>query len=278
MHTPEPRTTNHSFPQRVACLQPSATSILNALGLLDRVVACTKYCLDIVPEARDRVIVEDSWTANAEQMDAIDADLVLASVPYQAQSVIEILKVGVPVLLLAPHSLADVYKDIAMIAGVMGVPERAENVINEMRGAIFEVQTRTQNLPRVHVFCEEWGKPIIASQPWVAELIEAAGGIPIGDPGKVIDSEAIRSAEPDVLIASWCGAGNRVPLEKIARDRRWLATPAALNARFYCINDELLNTPGPSLVGGLRAIAHAIHPELFPAVPGIRPIKLPIVI
>lgn len=267
-----------STPQRVACLQPSATSILHALGLLDRVVACTKYCLDIVPEARGRLIVEDSWTVQAEQIDAIHPDLVLASVPYQAESVIEILKVGVPVLLLAPHSLADVFKDIAMIAGVMGVPERADNVIHEMRGAIFEVQTRTQDLPRVRVFCEEWGKPIIASQPWVAELIEAAGGIPIGDPGKVIDSETIRGAEPDVLIASWCGAGNRVPLEKIARDRQWLATPAALNARFYCINDELLNTPGPSLIGGLRAIAHAIHPDLFPDVSGIRSIKLPVVI
>ena len=266
----------NDFPQRAVCLQPSATSILHALGLLERVIACTKYCLDIVPEARGRMIVDDSWTANAEQIHALHPDLVLASVPYQAESVVEILKVGVPVLLLAPHSLADIYKDIAMIAGVMGAPERAANVIHEMRGAILDVETRTTGLPRVRVFCEEWGKPIIASQPWVAELIEAAGGTPIGEPGKSIDAETIRISEPDVLLAAWCGAGNRVPLEKIARERQWLDTPAALNARFYCLNDELLNTPGPSLIGGLRAIAHAVHPELFPAVPGIRAIHAPV--
>ncbi|MGH9524837.1 MAG: ABC transporter substrate-binding protein, partial [Terriglobales bacterium] len=213
-----------------------------------------------------------SWTAQAEAIAEVLPDLVLASVPYQSESVIEILKTGVPVLLLAPRSLDDIYKDIAMIAGVMGVPDRAESVIHEMKGALLQVEARTAHLPRVRVFCEEWGKPIIASQPWVAELIRAAGGIPIGEPGRTIDPEAIRTAEPDVLIASWCGAGNRVPLEKIARDRQWLSTPAALNARFYCINDELLNTPGPSLMGGLRAIAHAIHPDLFPAVPGIRSI------
>ena len=32
-------------PQRVVCLQPSTTVILAAIGRLDRVVACTKYCV-----------------------------------------------------------------------------------------------------------------------------------------------------------------------------------------------------------------------------------------
>lgn len=264
------------FPQRVVCLQPSATSTLAALGVLDRVIACTRYCKDICPEVAGRTIISDAWTAKAEEFEYLSADLVIAAVPYQAEAITEILKAGMRVLLLSPRRLADIYSDIASMAGVLGVPERAENVIYEMRGAILETAAKTSGLPPVRVFCEEWGKPIIASQPWVAELIEAAGGVPIGDPGQAIDSEVIRSAEPDVLLASWCGAGNRVPLEKIARERQWLSTPAGLNARFYCINDELLNTPGPALIGGLRAIAHAIHPEIFPAVPGIRGISAPV--
>ena len=39
-------------PQRVVCLQPSATVILAAIGGLDRVVACTKYCADVCPEVK----------------------------------------------------------------------------------------------------------------------------------------------------------------------------------------------------------------------------------
>ena len=35
--------------RRIACLQPSATVILDALGALGRVVACTRYCADVVP-------------------------------------------------------------------------------------------------------------------------------------------------------------------------------------------------------------------------------------
>ena len=68
---------------------------------------------------------------------------------------------------------------------------------------------------RPRVFCEEWGKPIIASQPWVAELIEFAGGNFVGEPGKTYPAEDVAQAQPDVLLAAWCGAGDRVPLEKI---------------------------------------------------------------
>lgn len=260
-------------PQRVVCLQPSATSILAALGLLNRVVACTKYCLDIVPDAKGRSIVHDSWTARAEQIDALHPDLVIAAVPYQEEAISQILRAGVRVLLLSPRTLSDIYGDIAAIAGIMGVPQLAAKLIGEMQSAIDEVARLTAGLTRVRVFCEEWGKPIIASQPWVAELIEAAGGEPIGHPGKATNPDFVRHSQPDVLIAAWCGAGDRVPLEKIARDRQWQSIPAVVNARLYCVNDELLNTPGPALIGGLKAIAHAIHPEIFPATPGIRSIK-----
>jgi ABC-type Fe3+-hydroxamate transport system substrate-binding protein len=48
-------------PQRVVCLQPSATVILAAIGRLDRVVACTRYCADVCPEVKSggRAIIAD---------------------------------------------------------------------------------------------------------------------------------------------------------------------------------------------------------------------------
>src|SRR5579884_2192353 len=112
---------NHYTPRRVVSLQPSATVTLRDLGLLDRLVACTKYCADVCPEVADgsRLIVSDSWTAQAEQIIAAKPDLVIASVPYQLEAVAEILKAGVRFLGLAPRTLDDIYRDIATIAGVL---------------------------------------------------------------------------------------------------------------------------------------------------------------
>ncbi len=252
-------------------MQPSATVILHAIGALDRLVACTKYCVDVCPQAAvGRTIVDDSWTARQEQIVSTNADLVIAAVPYQEKAVTEILKAGVRFLGLAPRSLADIYMDIAAIAGVVGTANRGEQVVKNLREEIEQTRLRTAALSRPRVFCEEWGKPLIASQGWVAELVEAAGGVFLGTPGLQITFDKIRELNPDVLIAAWCGAGDRVPLEKIVRERGWLEMRAVREGRVYAIRDEFLNTPAPTLVLGLHALAASIHPEMFPPVSGLR--------
>lgn len=269
------------YPRRIVSLQPSATVTLAALGCLDRVVACTKYCVDVVPELRDseRRIVADSWTANREQILTAQPDFVVASVPYQLEAVADILKAGIRFLGLAPHSLNDIYTDILVIAGVVGRSAQGHEVVAAMEREIARVRERVEaaKLPRLTVFCEEWGKPLITSQEWVAELVEAAGGEFVGEPGKQVAPEAIQAADPDVLVAAWCGAGDRVPLEKIVAQRGWNSLRAVREGRVYCIPDEYLNTPAPTLLHGLHALAAALHPTLFPEarVPrGIGPVPL----
>jgi iron complex transport system substrate-binding protein len=173
---------------------------------------------------------------------------------------------------LAPKTLADIYSDIAIIAGAVGAGDRGDEVIVNMRTQIELVRAKTTALPRLRVFCEEWGRPLIASQAWVAELVDAAGGEFLGAPGRQISAEEVAQLNPDVLIAAWCGAGDRVPLEKIVADRHWQGIRAALASRVYCIRDEYLNTPAPTLLRGLGALASAIHPQLFPSTEGIRQI------
>ena len=266
-------------PRRVVSLQPSATVILAAIGKLDRLVACTRYCVDVCPEIADGdvTIVSDSWTASAKQIVAANPDLVIAAVPYQEKAVTEILKAGARFLGLAPKTLADIYMDIATIAGVMSAVDRGLQEITRMQEEISVVRSLTRGQARPRVFCEEWGKPLIASQHWVAELVEAAGGEFVGHPGAQCELKAIAAEDPDVLVAAWCGSGDRVPLEKIICDRGWEELRAVRQARVYCIPDEFLNTPAPTLLTGLRALAAAIHPEDFPQAGGLRCItKVPV--
>jgi iron complex transport system substrate-binding protein len=258
-------------PLRIACLQPSATAILASLGELDRVVACTRYCRDVVPEVVNgkQKVIADSWTSKADEILSVSPDLIIAAVPYQPAAVAEILKAGVRFLGLAPRTLADIYTDIATIAGIVGASARGAQVIAGMVGAIDNMRLRCRQFQKKRVYCEEWGKPLITSQPWVRELIEAAGGEFVGEPGKQISSNDVVKCDPEVIIAAWCGAGDRVPLPKIIRNRAWTETSAARSGQVYCISDELLNTPGPTLMRGLEALAAALHPETFSSVRGL---------
>jgi iron complex transport system substrate-binding protein len=269
------------IPQRVVSLQPSITVTLRDLGLLDRLAACTKYCLDVCPELKNTqiTIVEDSWSATAEQVLSVAPDLVLASVPYRMESLAEIMKAGVPCLCLSPKSLADVYADILHIARIVGSARAggtellAFRLVDLMRCEVAQVRAKTLSIPRPIVYCEEWGKPLILSQLWVAELVDAAGGRFLGTPGKQTTEQEVAAADPEVVIAAWCGAGDRVPLEKIIARRGWEGTQAARKGQVYCINDEFLNTPASTLIDGLRALASAIHPEVFSYSKGLRRIE-----
>jgi iron complex transport system substrate-binding protein len=261
---------------RIASLQPSITITLAALNRLDHLCACTKYCLEALPNlaAQNPHILHDSWTANTEEILSTNPDLVLASVPYRMESLAAILKSGLPVLTLAPHCLADIYKDIRLIAAVVDAQAEAESLIQQMQSTLASTRKRSESSTATPVvYCEEWGKPQINSQPWVAELIEAAGGRYLGTPGAHTTAEDIAAADPDVLLFAWCGAGNRVPLDRVIEQRDWHGLRAVRERRVFCIPDQFLNTPAHTLLEGLACIAAATHPNLHPSHPEL--IQLP---
>jgi iron complex transport system substrate-binding protein len=156
----------------------------------------------------------------------------------------------------------------------MGASQEGAQTISHMQedleGVRIQAVAARAERKRPRVFCEEWGKPLIASQAWVAELVEIAGGEFVGTPAATTSTEAVMAEDPDVIVAAWCGAGDRVPLEKIVEKRGWQRTRVASEGQVYCISDELLNTPATSLINGLRGLAAALWPDSFSLPRGLR--------
>ena len=255
---------------RIAALQPSISIILDRLDALDTLVACTRYCIEAVPALAGRsiTVVKDAWSCTTDEILAAQPNLVLACVPYRMESLAALLKSGCPVVSLAPHTLADIYADIRLIGSIVHRVEAAEALVVEMQQEIAVTHARIAgDGPPPVVYCEEWGKPLIHSQPWVAELVEAAGGQFLGDAAKQTTAEAVAAADPDAMVFCWCGAGDRVPLERVIARRGWQHLNAVQQGRIFCIADEWLNSPAPSILLGLRALAAALHPSRFDAVP-----------
>ena len=266
---------------RIASLQPSVAVTLASLGRLESLCACTRYCLEALPElvARDLPVLPDSWSfgGNPQELHRAQAaleraapELLIASVPYRMETLAAILRSGYPVLALAPRTLDDVLADIRLIASVTQAAGEAETLIASFGATVQGIRTYTGTAQgRPLVYCEEWGKPLIRSQPWVAELVEIAHGQFLGTPGAHTTAGEVAAADPDVIVFAWCGAGNRVPLARIIAQRGWEQLRAVRNRRVVCIPDELLNTPAPTLLEGLSCLASALHPELYPPHPGL---------
>ena len=254
---------------RIASLQPSVTLTLAALGRLGMLCAHTKYCLEALPElaTHNLPILADSWTTTTDELTSVKPDLVIASVPYRMESLAAILKAGIPLLALAPHTLADVFKDTRLIAAQVDRAAEAESLIETFEQTIASTHMKVHELSKPTVYCEEWGKPLIHSQPWISELIAIAGGHFVGAPGTQTTADTIAAVDPDVLLFAWCGAGDRVPLDRVIAQHSWQHLRAVQSGRVHCIPDEYLNIPAiPALTNGLAHLAAAIHPEYFPSV------------
>ena len=137
-----------------------------------------------------------------------------------------------------------------------------------MRKAFGELRDKRRNTKntnahgkRILVYCEAWPRPRISSPPWVAELVEIAGGRMVVRPGARISDADVARARPDVIVIAWAATGTRGRAGTALSNPAWQDVPAVRNHRVYVVRDAILNTPGPPLVEGARELFRILHSE-----------------
>jgi len=247
--------------QRIVSLAPSVTSILYALGAKDQLVGVSKWCRDVAPVA-GKPRVGDCWRLDTAEVMRLKPTLLIGSVPFAPEAVQKILTEPVPFLALNPRSLADIDSDIRILARIANCVHEGEKVIARMQRGFDKITrdaARANRGRQLRVYCEAWPNPRISSPPWVAELVALAGGHFVTSPGKrIADADVVR-ARPDLIVLAWAATGDRANPARTLATPAFRKIPAVRNRRVVVIRDELLNTPGPPLIEGARAILRAIR-------------------
>lgn len=250
--------------QRIVSLAPSATSILVALGARRVLVGVSKWCPDVAPEVSGLPRVGDCWSLDPESVVSLRPTLVIGSVPYKQETVAKLLEHPLTFLAMNPRSLADVEADIHLLGGIVGRGAAANRLVQSMRADFQSIRARAKSVSRKNrprVYCEAWPHPRIASPPWVAELVEIAGGRMVVPAGKRVSDEEVAEARPEVIVLAWAATGEKSDPQQSYEVAAWKDVPAVRDRRVYAVRDEMLNTPGPPLVEGARELLLLIHPE-----------------
>lgn len=248
---------------RIVSLAPSATSILCAIGAKKTLVGVTKWCPDVAP-VDDLPKLGDCWhMESVGEILRLKPTLVIGSVPYKQETVAKLLEHPLNFLAMNPRSLADVYADIRMLGGIVGRAAPAEALVSKMRleFAAIELRSKKRDKPeaRLRVYCEAWPNPRISSPPWVAELVGMCGAEMVVPAGERVDEKEVAAAKPDAIVLAWTATGDRANPDKTYEIRKWQEVPAIRNRRVFVIKDELLNTPGPPLVEGVKELNKLLH-------------------
>lgn len=245
---------------RIVSLAPSATSILYALGAKKTLVGVTKWCADVAPVG-GLPKLGDCWhVESVDEILGLKPTLVIGSVPYKQETVAKLLEQPFAFLAMNPRSLADVYSDIRMLGGIVGRARAAETLVSKMRREFAAVTRKPRNgALGLRVYCEAWPNPRISSPPWVAELVSLCGGEMVVPAGERVDEKQVAAARPDVIVLAWAATGDRANPDKAYEVQAWREVPAIRNRRVFVVKDELLNTPGPPLVEGVKELCKMLH-------------------
>ena len=251
-------------PQRIVCLTEETVETLYLLGQQDRIVGVTGYAIRPPQVRREKPRVGAFTSADIPKILDLKPDLVLTFSDLQADIVAALIRAGIAVHAFNQRDILGILAMIRTLGALTGVPNRADALVASYTAQITALRSATSNI-RPRIYFEEWDEPMISGIRWASELIAVAGGSDVFEnlshapaaKDRIVTSEQVIAAAPDVIIGSWCG--KKLRPEKIAARPGWQDIPAVRNGHIYEIKSPLILQPGPAALGdGLDAICAII--------------------
>ncbi len=292
-------------PPRVVSLLSSATEIVCGLGCESLLVGRSHECdfpafIKSLPQcSRPRIDVTGSsleidrrvksaasqglslYDVDAVRLRELQPDVILTQTQCEVcavslkdveAAVCGLLDSTARIVSLHPNSLADLWRDIRLVARELDVIAKGELLIEQLGSRFDQLRSQTQGLkdhPRVA--CLEWLDPLMAAGNWVPELVEIAGGINTlgiaGQHSPWMDWESLVAARPEVIVTLPCGwdiAKASDELRPLTRHPAWKSLPAVQTGQVYVTDgNQYFNRPGPRLVESAEILAEMFHPSTF---------------
>ncbi len=271
----EPRPSGSGPPHRIVSTAPSATEMLYALGLGDRVVGVTTFC-HYPPEAARKPKIGDYLHPSLETIVGMRPDLVVSETSgvRHAES---LRSLNLNVLEINDATLAGIYDSILRIGRAAGVPARAGALCAQMRSDLAGIRAKVARFPRRRVLFLVGRTPgriedLIAAgrASHLNELMEIAGGEnvfrdSVAAYGK-IPLEELLARNPEVIVdmgemSETVGVTDAQKRAVVQLWNRYPALAAVRDHRVYAVASDIFVVPGPRVVDAARALARMFHPE-----------------
>jgi len=122
-------------PERIVSLVPSQTELLHALGLDDRVVGITKFCLHPEEWCRNKPRVGGTKSVNFQKVKELAPDLIIGNKEENERSDIKALESDYPVWMSDIFNLEDSLKMIRQVGELTRTANQAEQLIADIQNA-----------------------------------------------------------------------------------------------------------------------------------------------
>jgi len=251
-----------NYPQRIISLGPSITKGLYLLGVENKLIANTTYCIS-PPEAKEKEKIGTVVEVNIEKVFRLKPDLVLATSLTNSRAKEKLRNLGINVITFpTPRDFSDLCRQFLELGRLAGKRKKAEEIVKSAKDKVTSIREKVKNLPKPKVFVQVGARPLFTATGnyFVNDYIEFAGGINIAEEAKegIYSREQVLKANPDVIIITTMGI---VAEEEKEIWQRYKTLSAVKNGRIYIIDTDKITSPTPiSFVKTLEEIVSILHP------------------
>ena len=145
-------------PQRIISLVPSITEFLYALGMGERVVGITKFC--IYPEIwfQTKTRIGGTKTPDFDKINALSPDLIIGNKEENQEDDITRLRELAPVYMSDVNSIEDMYEMICDLATILGVEAEGPRWVEQWKAYLNRNTHQGQGKKALYVI---WKDPIM---------------------------------------------------------------------------------------------------------------------
>jgi len=193
------------LPQRIISLVPSLTELLHDLGLGDRVVGITKFCVH--PEAwhRQKPRIGGTKKVDLNKVRSLNPDLIIGNMEENSRADIEALVQDFPVWMSDVRNLAGALEMISALGKITGTGQQAHDIVDRINAAFARIEPVHPACTVVYVI---WRDPfmVAGNGTFIHDMLRRCGfinaleGLPERYP--VLAPAKLMTARPDLVLFS----------------------------------------------------------------------------
>lgn len=254
-------------PQKIITIEPSLAEIVYSIDAGDRVIARGTF-VDFPEQVRDLPIVATGMDMNAEEIIALEPDLVLMSdMATDDTNVQKLESAGIHVIVTKNVDIAGTYQAIDIVGKAVGKSAEAQKLIDTMKSDFGELSANAEDNKGKSVYFEvsplEYGLWTAGKGTFMDEVAAMLGlenvFADVNGWSEISEEEVIKR-NPDFIITTTMPTDtNKEPEKEILSRKGWEGITAVSEENVLNIKDSQLTRPSPRLVEGAKMLSDFVN-------------------
>lgn len=189
-------------PQRIVSLVPSQTELLFDLGLSDRIVGVTKFCIHPKEARESKSIIGGTKQFDFEAIDRLQPDFIIGNKEENYHEGIEQLRRKYPVFMTDIYNLPDALEMIRVVGQICDRSVIAEDLILKIQSEFDGLQRKSATRVLYFIWRSPW--MVAGNNTFIHSMLERVGWINACDGSRYpeLTDEQIRNSGADVVVLS----------------------------------------------------------------------------